>query len=273
MPRPRRADGPLPPTRMSQAPSSADRAKVTAGIVFALPIEADAFGRCVRDVVSLEAAGLTFHEGRIDGRSIAWCVGGAGAAAATKATRLLIAGHRPRIVVTAGFAGGLDPALSRGTVVLPTRALCQSGRSPLELITPTEPTGTSASSPTGPSGGIIVSVADVVTSTAAKQALAAATGALVVDMETYAVAEAARDAGLPCAAVRVVSDTAGQELPREVTALARPQSGMRRLGAALGAIGRRPRAAIELWQLWENAVIDGRALGRALADFCRRLPT
>lgn len=243
-----------------------------AGIVFALPIEADAFARCVRDNVTIEAAGLAFHEGRIDGRSIAWCVGGAGAAAAAQATRLLIAGHRPRIVVTAGFTGGLDPALSRGTVVMPTRALCQSGRSPLELFTPTEPSGTSASSPAVSMGTTIVTVTDVVTSTAAKRALAAATSAMIVDMETYAVAEAARAAGLPCAAVRVVSDTAGQELPREVTALARPQSGMRRLGTALGAIGRRPRAAIDLWQLWENAVVDGRTLGHAIEDFCRRLP-
>lgn len=257
---------------MSQAPSSAGRSGVTAGIVFALPIEADAFGRGVRDVVSLEAAGLTFHEGRIDGRSIAWCVGGAGAAAAAKATRLLIAGHRPRIVVTAGFTGALDPALSRGTVVMPTRALCQSGRSPLELFAPTEPSGTSASSPTISIGATIVTVADVVTSTVAKQSLAAATSAMIVDMETYAVAEAARTAGLPCAAVRVVSDTAGQELPREVAALARPQSGMRRLGTALGAIGRRPRTAIDFWQLWENAVVDGRTLGHAIEDFCRRLP-
>jgi hypothetical protein len=47
---------------------------------------------------------------------------------------------------------------------------------------------------------------------------------------------------------------------------------MRRLGAALGAIGRRPRAALDLWGLYENAVVDGRALAAALADLCRSLP-
>ncbi|MFM1995799.1 MAG: 5-methylthioadenosine/S-adenosylhomocysteine nucleosidase [Planctomycetota bacterium] len=254
--------------------SSTDvRPTIAAGIVFAMPIEADAFARCVHEVVVIEAAGLTFQAGQVAGRSIAWCVGGAGEAAAAKAARLLIAGHRPRLVVSAGFAGGLDPDLVRGLVLEPVRSLREAGGPPLELglrSAPALPFGPSAAAdPTGPS---IVTVAEVVTSPAAKRALATKTGAVLVDMETYAVAEAARDAGLPCAALRVVSDTAGQELPREVTALARPQSGMRRLGVALGAIGRRPRAALDLWQLWENAVVDGRTLGHAIEDFCRRLP-
>ena len=47
---------------------------------------------------------------------------------------------------------------------------------------------------------------------------------------------------------------------------------MRRLGAALGAIGRRPRAALDLWGLYENAVLDGRTLAAALADLCSTLP-
>jgi adenosylhomocysteine nucleosidase len=176
-------------------------------------------------------------------------------------------------LVSAGFAGGLDPTLARGTVVLPTRAVCSSGGPPLELgLRPAASPSSGSPTVIAVTGVSIVSVPDVVTSPGGKQSLAAATGASVVDMETYAVAEAAREARLPCASVRVVSDTASQQLPREVTALARPQSGMRRLGAALGAISRRPRAALDLWQLWEHAVVDGRLLGRAIEDLCRQLP-
>jgi adenosylhomocysteine nucleosidase len=267
------AKGPLSTVRMPIASSAEVRPSVAAGIVFALPIEADAFARRVERGVTLDAAGLAFHEGRIDGRPIAWCVAGAGPTAAAKAARLLIAGHRPKLLIAAGFAGGLDLTLPRGTVVLPSRALCQAGGPPLALAVHPQSALPSGAPPAADgTGASIVSVGDVVTSPAAKQALAAATGAILVDMETYAVAQVARDAGLPCACVRVVSDTAGQELPREVSALARPQSGMRRLGAALGAIGRRPRAALDLWQLWENAVVDGRTLGRELEDVCRRLP-
>jgi hypothetical protein len=47
---------------------------------------------------------------------------------------------------------------------------------------------------------------------------------------------------------------------------------MRRAGAVLGMLGRRPRAATELWRLWERAVGDGRTLARALSELCRSLP-
>jgi hypothetical protein len=46
---------------------------------------------------------------------------------------------------------------------------------------------------------------------------------------------------------------------------------MRRLGAALGALGRRPRAAFDMWTLWEHAVVDGRTLAAALEEFVREL--
>jgi adenosylhomocysteine nucleosidase len=228
------------------------------GIVFALPVEADAFARSASDAVGYEAAGTTIHEGIVGGRRVAWCAAGVGAAAATRATRLLIDGHRPARLVSAGFAGGLAPALDRGAVVLPTRVLDGvDGGPPIALAH-------AALRGIGATATAIVSVARVVTTAAAKRALAAETGAEVVDMETYAVARAAGDASLPCTSIRVVSDTAGQDLPREIGALVQPQSGMRRLGAALAAIGRRPGAALDMWQLWEHAVVDGRTLAAAI---------
>ena len=51
------------------------------------------------------------------------------------------------------------------------------------------------------------------TTAAAKRNLAAETSAQLVDMETHAVATIAANAGLPCAAIRVVSDDASQDLP------------------------------------------------------------
>ena len=225
-----------------------------------MPLEADAFAALARETVDFQAAGLTIHEGLVVDRRVAWCVGGVGGAAAARATQLLVDGHRPAVVVTAGFAGGLDRSLARGSVVRPSRALSGSGGPPLDLPAGQGTTGDVA----------IVSVPRVITTAAAKRDLAAATGAAVVDMESYAVADAARAAGLPCAVIRVVSDDAAQDLPREIAALVQPQSGMRRLGAALGAIGRRPRAALDMWQLWEHAVVDGRTLAVALEDFLRR---
>jgi hypothetical protein len=37
-------------------------------------------------------------------------------------------------------------------------------------------------------------------------------------------------------------------------------------------LGRRPRLALDLWRLYEHAVVDGRSLAVALADLCAGLP-
>jgi len=259
----------------TQAPPT--QAASTVGIVFAMAVEADAFAALAQETVELSAAGLVFSEGTVAGRRVAWCVAGAGAEAAQRATRLLIDGHRPRLILSAGFAGGLDPALVRGTAVSPQQSLTSTGGPPIACTATgqgslsTAPIGPS---PIGPSStGIqssdlaIVSVDHVVATAAAKRALAAASGASLVDMETYAVATVAQAAGLACVSIRVISDDSSQELPREIAALIQPQSGMRRLGAALGAIGRRPQAAVDMWRLWEHAVVDGRTLARAIETF------
>jgi adenosylhomocysteine nucleosidase len=231
-----------------------------AAIVFALPVEADAFEALATRRTTIRAAHATIHEGLIADRRVAWCVAGMGRQAAATATRLLIAGHRPRIVVSAGFVGALDPNLRRGDLVVPTVAITEGDARPIPLV-PYGPVGGAAGESTATA---IVTVDRVVATAAAKADLAAATAARLVDMETHAVATAAHEAGLPCASVRVVSDTADENLPPEVASLAAPQSAARRLGRALGAIGRRPRAAFDLWRVWEHAVVDGRTLAAAL---------
>lgn len=232
-----------------------------AGIVFALPVEADAWERRVAGRIEIRAAGLALHEGLVAGRRIAWCVGGVGRERAARAARLLVDGHRPRLLVSAGFAGGLGSELGRGLVVEPAAVRGEDAAAePLPLARP------------APEGPTIVTVDRIVHGTADKAALGAATGAALVDMETLAVAEVARLAGLPCRAVRVISDAARDPLPPDVTRLVAPQSSFRRLGSLIGMVGRRPRAALDLWQLWERAVVDGRGLADAIEALVGSLP-
>ena len=234
-----------------------------AGIVFAVPIESDAFSRLLSDRVETRSASLVFHEGLVRGRRVAWCVGGIGAEAATTATRLLIAGHRPAVVISAGFTGAIDPAIPRGCVARPAWSVDAAGGNPMPLGTESLATADDTT---------IVTVERVAATVEAKRRLHEQTGGQFVDMETHAVARVAASAGLACGCVRVVSDDTSQELPREVETLARPQSTWRRAGAAIAAIGRRPGAAADLWRLWEHAVVDGRTLADALAETLTTLP-
>jgi adenosylhomocysteine nucleosidase len=229
------------------------------GVIFAVTIEADAFARLASPRREIRAVDLVIHEGVVAGVPVAWCVAGMGELAARRAARLLLAGHAPRLLVSAGFAGGLDPRLARGIVVRPERALTPTG-DPIDLAHGL------------PAAGAIVTVGNVVTTASAKRRLAGDTGARLVDMETHAVAAEGRAAGVPCAAVRVVSDTCGDDLPDEVARLAEPRSNWSRLGSVVGMIGRRPRLALDLWKLSEHGVLDGRSLATALAEFCAGLP-
>ena len=241
-----------------------------AGILFAVPIEADPFERLATERVETLAGGLTFHEGLVAGNRVAWCVTGVGGEAAARAARLLIDGHHPAVLVSAGFAGGLDPSLVRGAAVRAGRSVSHDGSDPIPLVTrPGNCPAGGEPSPADPP--VIVTVDRIVRTVAEKRALLVASGGGLVDMETHAVARVARAAGLPCVSLRVISDDAAQELPREVADLARPQSAMRRFGAALGAVGRRPGAALDLWRLYEHAVVDGKTLAAVLEEFCREL--
>ena len=60
--------------------------------------------------------------------------------------------------------------------------------------------------------------------------------------------------------------------PDARTPIARPLSPLRRLGAAIGAVGRRPAAAVDLWRLWERSVVDSRTLAAAVVDAIRAWP-
>ena len=207
---------------------------------------------------------LTFHEGALAGRPVAWVVGGAGVERARMAATALVTGHAPSTLVSAGFAGGLAPGLSRGSVIHPSRSL-RAGRAPIPLLPGPSAAGAIA-------GVDLVTVDAVVATAAAKRALHEATGASIVDMETSAVAAVAVASGIPCASVRIVSDAAGDELPADIARLVAPQSAFRRAGAAFAAIGRKPATVATLWRLWENAVVDGRSLAAAIERMVGTLP-
>ncbi len=236
---------------------------VDVGIVFALSVEADAFERLIEDRREVQGAQFAFATGVAAGRRVAWCISGVGRVAAATAARQLIDGHHPRLIVSAGFAGGLDPDLRRGSAVRPEVAVMDHAARRITL----------AAAPRPHSEPLTIVTVDAVAATVEmKQSLAARTGSQLVDMETFAVAEVTAAAGLPCAAVRVISDDARETLPGEVAALSAPQSPLRRLGAAIGAVGRRPAAAVDLWRLWERSVIDSRTLADAVVDAIRVWP-
>lgn len=156
-------------------------------VTFALPQESRDF-----------RAALHARGGRFGTEEIRVAHLGIGPVAASEAIRRLLAEAKPCLLVCAGFAGGLEPRLRVGDLVL-----AENFTSP-ELL---------ARASRGAAVGALVTHSAPIETIEAKAALARESGALAVDMETAVVAEACRAAGVPLLAVRVISDAADTALP------------------------------------------------------------
>ena len=229
---------------------------VDVGIVAALPIELAPFLPRLSSVRKYSAGGRAVVEGEIAGKLVAVAIGGPGRAAATDSARRLVAGHRPRWIVSAGFAGALDPGLARREVLFPDEIVGPDGAS-IRVALAIDPAGDGPAIRTGR----LATVEEVVRTPADRAELRARTGAIAVDMETSAVASFCAEAGRRFLAVRVVSDSAEDVIPPEALALVGP-TGSYRVGAALGAIWHRPSSLKDLLRLREHAL----AAARRLAD-------
>lgn len=167
--------------------------------------------------------------------------GGGSAAGAEAAVRQLIARGATGLI-SFGLAGGLDPSLRPGTLIVPEAVLASAIRqvSPL-AAQPALPHVQHASppivsTPSGPPAGIphwesfatdpalsarlggatphtILGGDTIATTADAKRRLWEATGAAAIDLESGAVARAAAASGLPFAVLRAICDPAGRDLP------------------------------------------------------------
>lgn len=104
-----------------------------------------------------------------------------------------------------GLAGGLDPKLRAGTIIIPSTVVSETGRYS------TAPPLVAALG--GPTPHLLLASDHPITTPQGKQHLYVVTGCAAVDMESGAVAEAAANAAIPFAVLRAICDPAEQTLP------------------------------------------------------------
>lgn len=140
-------------------------------------------------------------------------VSGASATRAYEAA-LLLAEERPRALISFGIAGALSSSLKPGDIVLADSVFSMNAPAisaspaPAKAITnAAEAAGFTLAT------GTILSVEHVLAAASDKHRLFEETGALAVDMESYEMARAAQDHGLPFAVLRAVADPADMSIP------------------------------------------------------------
>ncbi len=235
------------------------------GLVFALSIEAGALVDKLSGAIGTHGADFVAREGGLGGRRLVLVESGVGRERAARATEALIAGHQPRWVISAGFAGGLDNRLKQGDMLLADTIVDTQNRELSLDLGLGEP---------GPRVhvGRLLTVDKVIRDPEQKRALGQRHNALAVDMETMGVAEACQREKVRFLSVRVIIDEVDRTLPRDIDVLVNKESTAGRLGAAAGAIFRRPSSVKDMWQLKEDALVASDRLAKFLAGVVGQLP-
>jgi len=144
-----------------------------------------------------------------------------------------------RGVISFGVAGGLDPTLKSGDVVMATEVLAGDTRWLVDLAFNESLIASVGLGRRRIVRGRLAGAEQVVAARHLKEALHLETGAAAVDMESHIAAAYAAEARLPFAALRVVSDPAHRALPSLAMAAIKPNGGID-LRKVLGSIARNP---------------------------------
>jgi adenosylhomocysteine nucleosidase len=150
-----------------------------------------------------------------------------------------------RGVISFGVAGGLDPALKSGDIVVATEVRAGEGRWLADLALKEDLIASVGLGRRRVVRGGLVGTEQVVGARHLKEALHLETGAAAVDMESHIAADYAAKAGLPFAALRVVSDPAHRALPPVAMAAIKPNGDID-LRQILRSVARNPRTLHDL---------------------------
>jgi adenosylhomocysteine nucleosidase len=251
----------LSPTSSPQSPEEPKPCHL--GVIFALGIESGCLEDLLQGLVTIRTKDFVIREGGLNGRRTVMILSGPGRQNAAAAAEILIDGHQPGRIVSAGFAGGLCSDLKRNDILMADAVLNSEGaRIAVDL-----PAGLSAAlQRPDVHRGPLLTHDRVVRLPAERKSLFQRFAALGVDMETFAVAEVCQKHNVSFLSVRAINDLADETLPPDVEHLLNQKSGAAQLGAALGAIWRRPASAKDMYQLRENALVASLKLAKFLAE-------
>lgn len=168
-----------------------------------------------------------------------------------------------RGIVSFGVAGGLNPALKSGDIVIASRIVTANRRWSTEASLTEDLVALPMKRGRSIVSGVLAGVEAVVLGQVGKEALRATTGADAVDMESHIAARYAEYNGLPFAAVRVISDPSHRALP-QITMNAIKPNGNVDVWKVMRGIARDPRTIPHL-------ISTGRDFNRALRSLrgCR----
>ena len=167
---------------------------------------------------------------------------------AERAIENILAKFTPRLVLTCGFAGGLNPSLKNNEIIFQADPgsllfdqIKNAGATPVSFFCARRVAITSDE----------------------KLKLWRGTGLDAVEMESETIREICQNRGIPSAAIRVISDSAGDDLPLDFYTLMTPAQKIH-YGKLSWALVRSPWKLAELLAFQQKTIEASKALGTFL---------
>ncbi len=188
------------------------------GIITAMDVEAKLLRSKMTASQEIRYAGVTFWEGKLEGKDVVLFVSGVGKINAAVYTQILIERFAPDAILLSGIAGSMDPKAGHLSVVVAKEfalhdvwEVVKGGRYYQDFY-PTDPRLFEALRGVAPDPdlyGLILTGDQFIAEKAVKDQLKARFPAsLAVEMEGGAVAHVAHINGVPFGAIRCISDLA-----------------------------------------------------------------
>ena len=167
---------------------------------------------------------------------------------------------RPNLIVSIGFAGGLQPGFPVGSLIIGENLTCPHVLQTLHKLH-------------GFTFGKVVTSAHIVATSLEKKNLGISSGALTVDCESHFIREACDRRDIPMLAVRCVSDTVEQDLPLPGSILINDKTGKPDPGALFKYVLSHPSKISGLRELVSNSRIAQKSLAAGVSAILPRLLT
>lgn len=205
--------------------------QVDIAVVCALDLEAAPFVRRLKRRRKTKANRFEVTEGMIAERRVAVVRAARNSTQLAAAVDALLVVHRPRWVIAAGFAVGLNEKVRRGDIVLASELVRDGQRSLAVNLRLTTGEGTSR----GLRSGRLVCVSRLPRTVAQKRSLGEHSGASVADQQSHIVAKVCAEHGTKFLSARIVLDDVSGDTPTESRLVLHPSFSFR-AGGMFGAV-------------------------------------
>lgn len=223
-------------------------------VIFALEDESSCLENRLGNRRKIQAYDFHVIIGRLGTQAVGVIRSGAGVENAYRVTQAVIRAHKPESVISAGFAGALNPVFKKYDIFLPSEYCDEKFQ-----ITPAHPLEEKVLLHHGTcavirDGGRLLTTQKIVDSCEEKLALGKKYTASGVDMETQGVLRACEETGTIMHSVRIISDVCGENIPSDIGKLLKQKTFMSRLGAAFSVALKRPSSVKDMYHLRETAL-------------------